>query len=74
MTTQTNRPTYGVYHVEEGKGDRKGFWTKIGAAWKHDKGDGFSIQLLAMPIDGRLVVRKLEASDKQDGRPSDQGE
>ena len=63
MTT-TNRPTYGVYQVEEGKGDRKGFWTKVGAAWPHEKGDGFSIKLTCLPLDGRLVVRKLDASDK----------
>lgn len=63
MTT-TNRPTYGVYQVEEGKGDRKGFWTKVGAAWPHEKGDGFSIKLTCLPLDGRLVVRKLDADDK----------
>ena len=70
MTT-TNRPTYGVYQVEEGKGDRKGFWTKVGAAWPHDKGDGFSIKLTCLPLDGRLVVRKLEAADK--AQPEDGG-
>ncbi len=63
MTT-TNRPTYGVYQVEEGKGDRKGFWTKVGAAWPHEKGDWFSIKLTCLPLDGRLVVRKLDAADK----------
>lgn len=64
MTTQSNRPTYGVYHVEESKGDRKGYWTKIGAAWPHGKGDGFSIQLSCIPVDGRLVLRKLDAGEK----------
>lgn len=63
MTT-TNRPTYGVYQVEEGKNDRKGFWTKVGAAWPHEKGDGFSIKLTCLPLDGRLVMRKLDANDK----------
>ena len=70
MTT-TNRPTYGVYQVEEGKGDRKGFWTKVGAAWPHEKGDGFSIKLTCLPLDGRLVVRKLDANDKP--QPEDGG-
>lgn len=70
MTT-TNRPTYGVYQVEEGKGDRKGFWTKVGAAWPHEKGDGFSIKLTCLPLDGRLVVRKLDANDKT--QPEDEG-
>lgn len=70
MTT-TNRPTYGVYQVEEGKGERKGFWTKVGAAWPHEKGDGFSIKLTCLPLDGRLVVRKLEVADK--AQPEDGG-
>lgn len=74
MTTQSNRPGYGVYHVEEGKGDRKGFWTKVGAAWKHEKGDGFSIQLTVLPIDGRLVVRKLEAKELAERDHADRGE
>ena len=70
MTT-TNRPTYGVSQVEEGKNDRKGFWTKVGAAWPHEKGDGFSIKLTCLPLDGRLVVRKLDANDKT--QPEDEG-
>lgn len=67
MDTNANRPTYGVYQVEEGKGDRKGFWTKVGAAWPHEKGDGFSIRLTCLPLDGRLVVRKLQAQDQEQG-------
>jgi hypothetical protein len=31
-------------------------WTKIGAAFPHKKGAGFSIELKAFPVDGRLVV------------------
>lgn len=56
MTTQTNKPSHAVYHVE-GEGTKK-FWTKIGAAWAHEDGEGFSLQLTCLPMDGRLVVRK----------------
>jgi hypothetical protein len=31
-------------------------WTKIGAAFPHKEGAGFSIELKAFPVDGRLVV------------------
>jgi hypothetical protein len=31
-------------------------WTKIGAAFPHKEGLGFSIELKAVPLDGRLVV------------------
>ena len=60
MTTQTNsnRPSHGVYTVEgEGK---EAYWTKIGAAWAPQDGDGFSIQLTALPLDGRLSIRRLK--------------
>lgn len=40
MTTQTNKPSHAVYHVE-GEGQKK-FWTKIGAAWAHEDCEGFS--------------------------------
>jgi hypothetical protein len=47
-----------VFTVEEyesnGKAGKR--WTKIGAAFPHKEGPGFSIELKAFPIDGRLVV------------------
>jgi hypothetical protein len=52
-------PTYmNVFTVEEyesnGKAGKR--WTKIGAAFPHKEGSGFSIELKAFPLDGRLVV------------------
>lgn len=55
-TPVTNRPTHAVY-VIEGEGD-KAFWTKVGAAWPHEDGEGFNLQLTALPLNGRLVIRK----------------
>lgn len=49
-----NQPSHGVY-VVEGEGDRA-FWTKVGAAWPHQDGDGFNIALTALPLSGRLVI------------------
>jgi len=51
-----NRPSHAVY-VVEGEGENA-FWTKIGAAWPHEDGEGYNVQLTAMPLSGRLVVRK----------------
>ena len=65
--TSTNKPSHGVYIVE-GEGD-KAFWTKIGAAWPQSD-EGFSIQLTALPITGRLVVRKFKA----DAAKTEQGQ
>jgi hypothetical protein len=59
-------PTYlNVFTVEEyesnGKTAKK--WTKIGAAFPHKEGLGFSIELRAFPIDGRLVVLPPDTDD-----------
>jgi hypothetical protein len=54
-----------VFTVEEyesnGKTGEK--WTKIGAAFPHKEGLGFSIELKAFPIDGRLVVLPPDTDD-----------
>jgi hypothetical protein len=59
-------PTYlNVFTVEEyesnGKTGKR--WTKIGAAFPHKEGAGFSIELRAFPIDGRLVVLPPDGND-----------
>jgi hypothetical protein len=59
-------PSYlNVFTVEDfesnGKAGRR--WTKIGAAFPHKEGIGFSIELKAFPIDGRLVVLPPDQSD-----------
>jgi hypothetical protein len=65
---QTNRPSHAVY-VVEGDGDNA-YWTKVGSAWAHQDGEGFSIALVAMPLNGRLVVRnpRAQVQDEGEGR------
>ena len=57
-----DKPTHRVFTVEkrEGKDD---FWTEIGAAFAHKDGKGFNIQLRALPLDGKLVLRVPEPKD-----------
>lgn len=65
QTSNPNRPTYNVYAVE---GDsQSAFWSRIGAAWKHDDGDGFTITLACVPINGRLIVRKPRPHAERQG-------
>jgi hypothetical protein len=56
-----------VFTVEEyeanGKTGKR--WTKIGAAFPHKEGSGFSIELHAFPIDGRLVVLPPDPTDER---------
>jgi hypothetical protein len=63
---ESTAPTYlNVFTVEEfesnGKTQKK--WTRIGAAFPHKEGLGFSIELRAFPVDGRLVVLPPDPND-----------
>ena len=48
-------PDYLAWHVTN-KGE-KSYWNKVGAAWKHRDGRGYSLQLETCPINGRIVLR-----------------
>lgn len=66
-TSQGNAPTYIAWTVTE-KGERK-IWQRIGASWPHKDGQGFTIQLEATPLDGRIVLRAPGSkSGTQEGR------
>jgi hypothetical protein len=67
LSTIPATPTYmNVFTVEEYERDGKTQkrWTKIGAAFPHKEGLGFSIELKAFPIDGRLVVLPPDNDDR----------
>jgi hypothetical protein len=59
-----------VFTVEEYERDGKSQkrWTKIGAAFPHKEGIGFSIELKAFPIDGRLVVLPPDNDDSRSNK------
>ena len=66
MTTEnTNRqPTRRLYSVKgEGKNSR---WIEIGAAWANRDGEGFSITCDAMPLTGRIVMRRITERSSED--------
>ena len=59
----STKPTLIAYTVRNrGKG-QKAIWTRIGAAWPHSSGTGFSVELEAFPVDGRLVLIEPKAED-----------
>lgn len=62
--TPNSKPDFTVYTVE---GD-KAFWTKIGAAWRHRDGDGLNITLTALPLNGRLTIRKQDTTTQGAGQ------
>jgi hypothetical protein len=52
------QPTHIAYQVRDG--NDKGFWTRIGVAWATKDGKGYTVQLDAVPLDGRIVLRLNE--------------
>jgi hypothetical protein len=66
----SNKPSFIAYTVKNrGKG-KSAIWTRIGAAWPHADSPGFSIELEALPVDGRLVLIEPKAEEAQDGEPT----
>jgi hypothetical protein len=63
----SKKPTLIAYAVRHREG-QKAIWTRIGAAWPHGTGPGLSIQLDALPIDGRIVLTEPKAEDGGGGR------
>ena len=62
MTTTNKRPSHRVYAVS--KTGERSFWREIGAAWSHTDGDGFSLKLDFLPLNGaELVIRKPKADE-----------
>ena len=68
-TTKTGqKPTHEVFAVKNGAEGQKAFWTKIGAAWPHKDGKGFSLKLASYPADGQTIqLRVTKAKDEKGG-------
>jgi hypothetical protein len=57
-------PVYRAYTVERIDEDNS-FWTQIGVAFAHDDMKGFNVVLKALPLDGRLVLRRYTEAEPQ---------
>jgi len=63
-TTTTKAPTHIAYHVANRDG-KKAIWTRIGSAWAHADGEGFNIQLVANPVDGKVTLRTRTEKEEE---------
>jgi hypothetical protein len=68
-----NQPTHNLYNVidpEKDAGeDKRGIWTRIGAAWPHGDGKGFSITLdipMVVSTKTRLVLRVRDVDSTEE--------
>ena len=72
-----NTPIYIAYHVKDTtageNGEKRGVWTKVGAAWANKDGKGFSVILDVIPLDGRLMLREPLERDTAGGMPPSEG-
>lgn len=59
-------PTHYAYTVRDAKAEgQKAFWTRIGAFFAHDDGEGGTLVLEALPLDGRIVLRAPKNVDDE---------
>ncbi len=63
MSTSRKPQFYAYAVVGEGE---KASWTKIGAAWAHGKGGGFNVDLDALPVNGRIVLKEPKPREGDD--------
>ncbi len=61
-------PTFHAYAVTKRKpkanGDNHDFWLAIGEATPHADGQGYSIKLQSLPINGKIVLRPYKKSQE----------
>ena len=58
------KPAYNAYTVIK-REDKDDFWLKLGVCFPHEDGEGFSVQMDVMPIDGKIVLRTPKAEEGQ---------
>jgi hypothetical protein len=64
-TTSTDRyDVFVVENYEDGAGTEKSNWTRVGVAFPHKDENGLSVELRAIPVNGKLVIRRHEAKPK----------
>ena len=68
----TNTPDFIVYGVTATDKGKKDILTRIGGAWRHQKGDGINLQIRALPLnfEGKIVLfppKADEAAEAHDG-------
>lgn len=49
-------PSFEAFQVKDGKSGES-YFTRVGAAFAHKDGQGHTIALDAIPVDGRIVLR-----------------
>jgi len=56
-----------VENYEDSAGEEKSNWSRVGVAFPHKDGDGLNLELRAIPVSGKLVIRRHVAKSRGDG-------
>ncbi|MEL6243811.1 MAG: hypothetical protein AAFY42_06885 [Pseudomonadota bacterium] len=66
MSEASKKPTHIAYTTKPvGNGENpKTIWTRLGSVWSHQDGEGYTIRLDALPVNGEIVVRTARAEDQ----------
>ena len=59
QAVRDRRPSLIAWQVRDGKDDAS-YWDRVGVAWQNRDG-GFTVQLHAVPLSGRIVLKKPES-------------
>jgi hypothetical protein len=65
-SSEPKAPDFVAWHVTS-KGD-KSYWHKVGASWMHKDKKGLTLQMEAIPLGGRIVLRKPTDNTNQGAR------
>jgi len=67
--TSNSSERYDVFVVENfenSAGAEKSSWSRVGVAFPHKDGDGINVELLAIPVNGKLVIRRHSVKPRKD--------
>jgi len=65
---QDQQPPYMLgYTVKAASRGRKSYWSKVGIACAHKDGQGYNVQMDALPVDGKLVLRAVSDEHEDQG-------
>lgn len=53
-----------VADTYESGGTEKTNWTRVGVAFPHKDGQGLNLELRALPVNGKLVIRRHEPKEE----------
>lgn len=63
--TQPKKPAF-IANAVTGEG-KDALWTCIASVWQHNHGEGLSVELNALPVNGRFVLMPPKAADSTEG-------